>query len=45
MHAMVIRDLEKPEATLKGLEGATDCRLFSSGMSAMTSVVMALRCG
>jgi cystathionine gamma-synthase len=37
--------LEKPEATLKALEGAADCRLFGSGMSAMTSVVMALRPG
>lgn len=37
--------LEKPEATLKALEGAADCRLFSSGMSAMTAVVMALRPG
>lgn len=37
--------LERPEATLKILEGAADCRLFSSGMSAMTAVVMALRPG
>lgn len=37
--------LEKPEATLKVLEGAADCRLFSSGMSAMTAVVMALQPG
>ncbi|UVK49617.1 PLP-dependent aspartate aminotransferase family protein (plasmid) [Mesorhizobium sp. AR07] len=37
--------LEKPEATLKVLEGAADCRLFGSGMSAMTAVVMALRPG
>jgi cystathionine gamma-synthase len=37
--------LEKPEAMLKTLEGAADCRLFSSGMSAMTAVVMALRPG
>lgn len=37
--------LEQPEATLKTLEGAADCRLFSSGMSAMTAVIMALRPG
>ncbi|MBL0375454.1 PLP-dependent transferase [Rhizobium sp. KVB221] len=37
--------LEMPEATLKVLEGAADCRLFSSGMSAMTAVVMALQPG
>jgi len=37
--------LEQIEATLKELEAAADCRLFSSGMSAMTAVVMALRPG
>ncbi|CAM5533524.1 cystathionine gamma-synthase [Mycolicibacterium aubagnense] len=37
--------LEQPETTLKTLEGAAGCRLFSSGMSAMTAVIMALRPG
>ncbi|MFS8050528.1 trans-sulfuration enzyme family protein [Rhizobium sp. BR 314] len=37
--------LEQPEATLRTLEGAADCRLFSSGMSAMTAVIMALKPG
>lgn len=37
--------LEQPEATLKALEGAADCRLFSSGMSAMTAVMLALKPG
>ncbi|MBN9029546.1 MAG: cystathionine gamma-synthase [Rhizobiales bacterium 63-7] len=37
--------LEQPEATLKVLEGAADCRLFASGMSAMTAVLLALKPG
>lgn len=37
--------LEQPETTLKVLEGAADCRLFSSGMSAMTAVLLALKPG
>lgn len=37
--------LEQPEATLKALEGAADCRLFSSGMSAMSAVILAQKPG
>lgn len=37
--------LEQPEATLKALEGAADCRLFSSGMSAMSAIMLALKPG